>query len=131
MKENQISYYQAKLAYETDSWDLYEGLKAGKPWVVVDGRIKEAFEREHIPHAINLPYRDISAQTAVQLDQDKIYICYCDGIGCNASTKTALKLAEIGLQAKELIGGIDWWKRDGYATAGQQAQPGDEIICGC
>ena len=31
MKENQILYYQATLAYETDSWDLYEGLKAGKP----------------------------------------------------------------------------------------------------
>ena len=35
----------------------------------------------------------------------------CDwAIGCNASTKGALKLAELGLR-EELIGGIDWWKR--------------------
>ena len=30
--------------------------------------------------------------------------------------KGALKLAELGFRVKELIGGIDWWKRDGYAT---------------
>ena len=30
--------------------------------------------------------------------------------------KARLKLAELGFQVKELMGGIDWWKRDGYAT---------------
>ena len=56
---------------------------------------------------------------------------YCDGIGCNASTKGALNMAKLGFQVKELIGGLDWWKRDGYETEGKQGIPGTEITCGC
>ncbi len=51
---------------------------------------------------------------AEQLNQNTLYVTYCDGIGCNASTKGALKLAQPGYRVKELIGGIDWWKRDQY-----------------
>ena len=131
MEQNQLLHYQAKLEYETDSWDLYVALKEGKPWVVIDGRAVEAYEQEHIPGAVNLPHRDISETTTESLDRDKIYVCYCDGIGCNASTKTALKLHKLGFKVRELLGGLDWWKRDGYATEGQQAQDGAEVICGC
>ena len=131
MKEDQLLHYQAKLDYETDSWDVYASLEAGKPWVVVDGRASEAYEQEHIPGAINLPHRDISPDKVEGLDKTKIYVCYCDGIGCNASTKTAVKLLELGFNVKELLGGIDWWKRDGYATEGLSAQEGTEVVCGC
>ncbi len=58
-------------------------------------------------------------------------MCYCDGIGCNASTKTALKLLQLGFDVRELIGGLDWWKRDGYGTAGEAGRPGREVRCGC
>ena len=131
MKENQISYYQAKLDYETDSWDLYMAIKEGKPWVVIDGRSVDAYEQEHIPDSINFPHKDICTSKVESLDRDKIYVCYCDGIGCNASTKTALKMLKLGFNVKELLGGIDWWKRDGYATNGLQSQTGTDVICGC
>ncbi len=29
------------------------------------------------------------------------------------------------------MGGLDWWKRDGYATEGHEARAGTEIACGC
>ena len=131
MKENQISYYQAKLDYETDSWDLYAAIKEGKPWVVIDGRSVDAYEQEHIPSSINFPHKDICTSKVESLDRNKIYVCYCDGIGCNASTKTALKMLKPGFNAKELLGGLDWWKRDGYATNGLQSQTGTDVICGC
>ena len=99
--------------------------------VAVDGRSAEAYAREHIPGALSLPHREISAASTEHLDRRKLYVCYCDGIGCNASTKTALKLLRLGFQVRELIGGMDWWKRDGYATAGEAAQVGTEITCGC
>ena len=99
--------------------------------VVVDGRSAEAYAREHIPGAVNLPHREIIAETTVHLDRSKLYVCYCDGIGCNASTKTAVKLLTLGFQVRELMGGLDWWKRDGYATAGETAQVGSEVGCGC
>ena len=60
----------------------------------------------------------------------RVHVCYCDGIGCNASTKTALKLLTLGFQVRELIGGLDWWKRDGYATSGTKGQSGT-VECGC
>ncbi len=76
-----------KLAYETDSWDLYLALKNSENVVVVDGRSKEVYQREHIPGAINQPHKEICFNNTEKLDKTKIYICYCDGIGCNASTK--------------------------------------------
>lgn len=43
-------------------------------------------------------------------------VTYCDGIGCNASTKGALNMTKLGFRVKELMGGLEWWERDGYAT---------------
>lgn len=126
-----MNHYQRKLAYEMDSADLYVALGAGEPIVIVDGRSAEAYTEERIPSAINLPHKAICFNSVESLDSSKVYVCYCDGIGCNASTKTALKLLTLGYQVRELIGGLDWWKRDGYATEGDKPQPGTEIRCGC
>jgi rhodanese-related sulfurtransferase len=113
---NSISHFRDKLAFETDAWDLNEMLRAGELVTIIDARSEAAFAAEHIPRAINVPHRTMNPESTMQLDRDALYVTYCDGIGCNASTKGALKLAELGFQVKELIGGIDWWKRDGYAT---------------
>lgn len=132
MDMDQILHYQKKLAYEFDSWDTYEALQdVDTNLVVVDGRSAAAFAKEAIPGAINLPHREICVQSTAYLDKSKIYVCYCDGIGCNASTKTALKLLTLGFQVRELMGGLDWWIRDGYATVGENARAGTEVVCGC
>jgi rhodanese-related sulfurtransferase len=56
-------------------------------------------------------------------------VTYCDGIGCNASTKGALNMAKLGFRVKELIGGLDWWKRDGHKT--ECAAGAKSADCGC
>jgi len=132
MDMEQLLHYQKKLAYEFDSWDTYEALQAeDSNIVVVDGRSAEAYTKEAIPGAINLPHREICVKSTAYLDRSKVYVCYCDGIGCNASTKTALKLLTLGYQVRELMGGLDWWIRDGYATQGINAREGTELTCGC
>ena len=131
MSMDQMNHYQRKLAYEMDSADLYVALGENESIGIVDGRSVEAYTEEHIPGAINLPHKAICFNSVELLDSSKVYVCYCDGIGCNASTKTALKLLTLGYQVRELIGGLDWWKRDDYATEGNHAQPGIEIRCGC
>lgn len=128
---NPIEFYQAKLQYETDSWDLSESIKNNEGIVVVDARSREAYEIEHIPSAINIPHRTMSAETTKSLDKSKIYVVYCDGIGCNASTKGSVNLAKLDFKVKELLGGLDWWKRDGYATEGKHQVDGKKVICGC
>lgn len=131
MNHDQLNYYRSKLDFEMDSWDVHEALSNGDRLVVVDGRSAEAYALEHIPGALSLPHRGIDADSTASLDRSRIYVCYCDGIGCNASTKTALKLLLLGFEVRELIGGLDWWKRDGYATEGRSPQSGREIVCGC
>lgn len=131
MNTDQLSHYKSKLAFETDSWDVYEALSRNEPVVVVDGRSAEAFAREHIPGAVNLPHREIDEHSTASLDRSMLYVCYCDGIGCNASTKTALMLLTLGFRVRELLGGLDWWKRDGYATEGTRQQAGTAVTCGC
>jgi rhodanese-related sulfurtransferase len=104
-----------KLKYHTDSWDLSVDLKAALPdIVVIDARSRDAYRAGHIPGARSFPHREITADTTAQLDRAMVYVVYCDGIGCNASTKGAYQLARLGFRTKELLGGLDWWRRDGH-----------------
>ena len=113
-----------KLRFHTDSWDLSVDLKAALPdIVVIDARSREAYIAGHIPGAVSFPHREMNAETAASMDRSKVYVVYCDGIGCNASTKGAYKLALLGLRTKELLGGLDWWRRDGHAVTVSQ-EPG-------
>ena len=126
----QRAHYADKLAYEIDSWDLKIALEADENVVVIDARSSEAFAREHIPGAINVPHRTMRAESVAALDRDALVVTYCDGIGCNASTKGALAMTRLGFRVKELIGGLDWWKRDGHPTSrGEAAAAASD--CGC
>ncbi len=126
----QLGHYADKLSYEIDSFDLAQALRAGERVVVVDARSPEAFRREHIPGALSLPHRAMDADAVAELDREALVVTYCDGIGCNASTKGALAMLRLGFRVRELIGGLDWWKRDGHATHGEATAAGSGS-CGC
>lgn len=128
---DQIKFYENKLSYEMDPSDLYAGFENGEDLIALDTRQKFGYDREHIPTAMNLPHREMTIETTKHLDRSKTYVCYCDGIGCNASTKGALKMTKLGFKVKELIGGIEWWKFDGYATEGTKASSGSMFECAC
>jgi rhodanese-related sulfurtransferase len=100
--DEQLLHYRRKLEFE------------------IDARSREAFARQHISGAINLPHREMSRETTASIDRGTLVVVYCDGIGCNASTKGALKMLELGFRTKELIGGLDWWRRDGHPTETQR-----------
>jgi rhodanese-related sulfurtransferase len=129
--ENQIEYYQSKLAFEIDPSDLFKALEKGENIIPLDARQAAGFDNEHIPGAISIPHREMNEANTAHLDKSKTYVCYCDGIGCNASTKGALNMARLGFKVKELIGGIEWWKFDGYATEGSRVSEGMKINCAC
>lgn len=124
------TFYEHKLAFETDSWDLKTMLDKGDKVILIDARAASAFAAEHIPGAINIPHRTMTTETTAHLDRDALVVTYCDGIGCNASTKGALAMARLGFKVKELLGGLDWWKRDGYATNINSAIDGADCGCG-
>ena len=116
-----------KLRFHTDSWDLSVDLRTGlSEIVVIDARSRDAYAVGHIPGAVSFPHREISSETTARLDRSKVYVVYCDGIGCNASTKGAYKLARLGFRTKELLGGIDWWRRDGHRVIASD-EPGSYL----
>lgn len=115
---------QDKLRFHTDASDLSVDLKAGLAGiVVVDARSRDAYAAGHIPGAISFPHREMSLETTAQLDRNMVYVVYCDGIGCNGSTKGAYQLARLGFRTKELLGGLDWWRRDGHPVVAS-SEPG-------
>lgn len=72
----------------------------------------------------------MSEAATAHLQRDAMFIVYCDGVGCNASTKGALNLVRLGFRVKELIGGLDWWRRDGYEVH-TEAAAGGAPRCRC
>jgi len=110
-------HFASKLEFETDIADLmYDLQKGNTDFTVIDTRSAESFAECHIPGAINLP--KINAETIAELPKDKMCVVYCWGVGCNGSTKGAMRLNELGFRAKELIGGIEYWRKEGGAVEG-------------
>ena len=113
----QTEFFSAKLQFEIDACDLNRAIHENDDmYEILDSRSERAFKLEHIKGAINLPHSLINEQSVKSFDKSKIFITYCDGPGCNASTKAALKLSELGFSVKELIGGIESWKKEGLAV---------------
>ena len=129
--KDQIKHYEDKLAYEMDPSDLFDALNNGENIVVLDARKAFGYEAEHIPTAINIPHREMTVEKTQHLDKSVLYVTYCDGIGCNASTKGALNMTKLGFVVKELIGGLEWWKRDKYPTEGILSESDQPKSCGC
>ena len=116
--DDQLRHYKSKLEYEIDPWDLNEALGRGDKILLVDTRSPEAYRRSHIPGAMNIPHRTMSNATTAHLDKGALIVTYCDGIRCNGSTKGALNMLQLGFRVKELIGGLDCWRYDGYPVDG-------------
>jgi rhodanese-related sulfurtransferase len=110
-----VKHFAARLAFETDPSDVHADMQKGvQGFVVVDCRSPASFAKGHIPGAINLPYRTMNAETTAKLPKEKVIVTYCTSVHCNASTKGALRLAQLGFRVKEMLGGVRGWEADGY-----------------
>lgn len=61
-----------------------------------------------VPGALHLP--------AAVIEPGARIVTYCWGPGCNGATKAALAYARRGFQVKEMIGGYEYWVREGFGT---------------
>jgi rhodanese-related sulfurtransferase len=112
-------HFSSRLEFETDCSDVHTDLsRKARGVVVVDVRVKDAYRGRHVPGAINIPTRSIDAETTAHLSKDDVIVTYCSGPGCNGSTKGAIRFAALGFRVKEMIGGLDYWVREGYPTEG-------------
>lgn len=108
-------HFLARLSLETDPSDVHHDMQNGiGGFVVVDVRSAEAFAKGHLPNATSLPHPTIGSQTTAGLPQDAVLVLYCWGPHCNAAQKAGAKLAALGFRVKEMIGGFQYWKSEGY-----------------
>jgi rhodanese-related sulfurtransferase len=127
----QIKFFESKLRFEIDDFDLFAALNAGEKIVVIDTRKREAYEAEHIAGALRLPHAEMNEASTANFDRDLLYVTYCQGIECNGSTKGALNMSKLGFRVKDFVGGIAGWKLDEFATVGIFGQKGLAVECAC
>ncbi|MFS0733249.1 rhodanese-like domain-containing protein [Microbacterium sp. 1P10UB] len=110
------AYFSAKLACETDPSDVYEAQETGERFILVDVRGSDAWAQGRIPGAVHIPYREIAERAALDIPLDMPVVVYCWSPGCNAGAKGALAFAHAGYAVREMIGGFEYWAREGYPT---------------
>ena len=109
-----VAHFSAKLRFETDPSDVHAALAGGRPgFVLVDTRGEPAWSQGRIAGAVHLPTAQIPTRAGELLDPAVPVVTYCWGPGCNGSTRAALALARLGYQVQELIGGFEYWAREG------------------
>lgn len=117
--EDARRHFTSRLAVETDPSDVHADLERGvRRIVVVDARSPQHFAECHVPGAINLPHRSITAESTAALSRDVCIVVYCWGPACNAATKAGARLSALGFQVKEMIGGLEYWRHEGFAVDG-------------
>jgi len=136
------AHFAAKLAFETDVSDVYAALDGDRPgFVLVDSRGAAAWAQGHVPGAVHLPTNEIEVRAPRELDPAVPVVTYCWGPACNGATRAALALARLGFSVKEMIGGIEYWIREGLpvqTATGVTTRPVDPltspteaVICDC
>ena len=128
------AFFATRLACQTDVSDVAAALASGSPgFMLIDSRSAAAWSQGRIPGARHLP---TAAIPTGDLDSDAVFVTYCWGPGCDGATRAALALARRGLRVKEMLGGVEYWVREGLPVetdAGVTAGPVDPLTapCGC
>jgi rhodanese-related sulfurtransferase len=112
-------HFAAKLTLETDPSDVHTDLTRHKNgFVVADARSHAAWADRRVPGAISLPARSIDEKAAHDL-RGKLVVVYCWAASCNGATRAAVRLTALGIQVKEMIGGLEAWVSEGYPVEGE------------
>lgn len=111
-------FFRAKLDFETDVSDVAAALDTADPgFVLVDSRGAPAWAQGRIPGALHLPTAEIAERAAALVPAGTPVVTYCWGPGCNGATRAAAEFARLGHPVKEMIGGFEYWAREGFPVA--------------
>ena len=113
-----LAYFTGQLAFRTDVSDVHSELEAGDPgFTLVDTRGKAAWDQGRAPGAVHLPTDEIASRAGELIDPALPVVVYCWGPGCNGAYRAAVEFAKLGYQVKEMIGGMEYWIREGLPVA--------------
>jgi rhodanese-related sulfurtransferase len=111
--EDANAHFSRRLAFETDCADVARDLRLGAtPYTVVDVRSSEHYAAGHVPGAVSAP-------SGLGTDlPDGLLVLYCWGPGCNGADVAAARLTAQGRQVKTMLGGFEYWVREGQPVEG-------------
>lgn len=120
-----LRHHEARLALETDAADVGAAVAAGESdeFTIVDVRSRAAYDAGHVPGAVSLPYAEIDSAKLDALGDDLIVV-YCWGPGCNGAQNGAARIARLGRPVKEMLGGFEYYVREGWPVEGELADAG-------
>ncbi|MEH0818665.1 MULTISPECIES: rhodanese-like domain-containing protein [unclassified Micromonospora] len=125
------AHFLDRLTFETDVSDVHADLTARVPGlVVVDSRGPDAWHQGHLPGAVHLPTAEVAARAAALVPAGSLVVTYCWGPGCNGATRAALEFARLGYRVKEMLGGYEYWVREGLpvrTATGETRRPVDDL----
>lgn len=111
-------HFATRLQFETDPSDIAAALAAGDEFALIDVRGDAAWLQGRIAGAIQMPRLTIRERATSEIPAGKAVVVYCWGPACNAATKAALEFARLGYPVKEMIGGFEYWAREGLDVVG-------------
>ncbi|WP_260954812.1 rhodanese-like domain-containing protein [Pseudomonas citri] len=128
-----LQHFSQRLTFETDCSDVHASQQAGEvDFVLVDVRGPQAYGRGHVPGAVNLPTRSLTAERLAAYPGDTLFVVYCAGPHCNGANKAAVRLATLGYPVKEMIGGVMGWLDEGFHLTGAPERVANTVIgCDC
>lgn len=134
-------HFAAKLRFETDPSDVKAALDAGERFVLVDSRGLAAWKQGRVAGAVHLPTAEIADRALALFPLDTPVVTYCWGPGCNGSTRAALAFSLLGYEVREMIGGFEYWAREGLPIEDDDGAvvrrpdpltaPVDAVNCAC
>lgn len=111
-------HFAQRLSFETDCWDVHDAVSRNvQDFVLLDVRSPALYAAGHVPGAINLPHGKITQRKMSEWPVGTMFVTYCAGPHCNGANKGALRIAELGLPVKEMIGGVTGWLDEGFELA--------------
>jgi rhodanese-related sulfurtransferase len=110
-------HFLKRLSIETDCADVAAALAAGEQDFVLLHVVgsPQAYLKQHVPGAIHLPHREMTAERMSAWPRETLFVVYCAGPHCNGADRAALKLARLGSAVKIMIGGITGWADEGLS----------------
>jgi rhodanese-related sulfurtransferase len=117
-------HFEARLAFETDAADVGEAVAKDRvDFVLLDVRSPAAYAAGHVPGAVSLPHARIDRAALDALGDDRLLVVYCWGPGCNGAQHAAAKVAALGRRVKEMLGGWEYYVREGWPVEGGEVPP--------
>jgi rhodanese-related sulfurtransferase len=83
------------------------------------------------PGATRVPTAEVTAGAHGLPEPGTAVVTYCWGPGCDGATRSTLAFARRGYPVREMIGGIEYWIREGFAVqaaTGSLCRPADPLV---